>query len=376
MISVGSPWYFYIGYFFPPLLVLGHYLGGFWHFLLVMAAFVGVPLSEFVFGDDGYNIKGKNGNQKFVHHEDDLRFQMAPKLWILMHYTCVIVPSIWLANLESSLRSGSSDTSMIDAFATWAGLSLSVGVINGASFVVSHELSHSLQVFDRFLAGALLATSGYIHFMIEHVHGHHKRVATPEDPASGRLGESVYAFFPRTIIGSYQHAWVIENERLALEKKPPFSIHNRMIWFSLVPLVLLALEFFTFGKLATAFYITQSLIGMFIFEIINYVEHYGLVRNKKANGEYEKVNYMHSWNSNTSLTNAILLKIQRHSDHHVNALKAYQTLVHDPDTPQLPYGYAPMVILSLIPSVWFNIMNPRAKRANELSAQKFKQTQQ
>ena len=166
MISVDNPIYHYIGYLFPPLVALGHYLGGFWHFISVIVTFGGVPFLEYVCGDDVSNIKGKTGTKKFVHHEDDPKFQLAPKLWVIMHFSCVIVPSMWLRDLELSLRSGSSNISMTDAIVTFAGLTLSIGVINGASFVVSHELSHSLQAIDRFLAGALLSTSGYLHFMI------------------------------------------------------------------------------------------------------------------------------------------------------------------------------------------------------------------
>jgi alkane 1-monooxygenase len=186
----------------------------------------------------------------------------------------------------------------------------------------------------------------------EHVYGHHKAVATPADPATARFNESIYAFLPRTIIGSYKNAWKVsfifiigltisrqlENTRLRNEGLPVFSIHNRMIWFIILPALFALAIFGLFGVGGLTSFAIQSVIAFIVFETINYVEHYGLVRNEIAPGKYEPVNLLHSWNSNTSITNSFLIKIQRHSDHHVHALKPYQYLMHIEDTPQLPAG--------------------------------------
>ncbi len=79
------------------------------------------------------------------------------------------------------------------------GLALSIGMIAGIGINTAHELGHKKEQHERWLAKIALAQSFYGHFYIEHNRGHHVRVATPEDPASSRVGESLYAFLPRTV---------------------------------------------------------------------------------------------------------------------------------------------------------------------------------
>ena len=96
-------------------------------------------------------------------------------------------------------------------------------------------------------------------------------------------------------------------------------------------------------------------------EVVNYIEHYGLVRQKLDDGKFEPTRPHHSWNANEYASNLLLINLQKHSDHHARPSKKYQHLqAYDvDDAPQLPFGYPLMVLLSLIPQFWMKVMNPK-----------------
>jgi alkane 1-monooxygenase len=240
-----------------------------------------------------------------------------------------------------------------------AGLLISVGICTGGlGITVAHELIHKASWFDRRLGQLLLLNVGYMHFYIEHLIGHHGRVATPEDPASARLGESFYRFYARTVPGSWLSAWKIERERIARLQLPWWR--NQMLWFTVLPLAyggLLSL----FGWQAFPFFLAQCVVGFSLLELVNYLEHYGLERQALPNGRYERVTVMHSWSTPQRLTNYFLLNLQRHADHHVNAAKPYPVLLHIEGAPELPTGYAGMVLLALVPPLFRRVMDPRVE---------------
>jgi alkane 1-monooxygenase len=227
---------------------------------------------------------------------------------------------------------------------------------------VGHELGHRSAVFEQTLAKLLLLTSQYMHFYIEHNKGHHKRVATPEDPSSARLGEPVYRFYLRTIIFSYASAWQIANKESRKKGRPVYSIHNEMIRFTLIQALFLALIVFAFGWQTAFYYIIAASIGILLLETVNYIEHYGLQRKPTGDGKYERAMPEHSWNSNHVIGRLMLFELSRHSDHHYLASRKYQILRHHDDSPQMPTGYPGMMILSLIPPLWFRIMNRRIEK--------------
>jgi alkane 1-monooxygenase len=227
---------------------------------------------------------------------------------------------------------------------------------------VGHELGHRVNKWEQGLAKALLLTSLYMHFFTEHNKGHHKRVATPEDPSSARYNEPVYLFYFRTIIFSYISAWHIANDEVRKKNKPVFSLQNEMIQFSFIQAGLVALIFFVFGWLVMLYFFAAALIGILLLETVNYIEHYGLQRKPTGEGKYERAMPEHSWNSDHVVGRIMLFELSRHSDHHYLASRKYQVLRHHDHSPQMPTGYPGMILLSLIPPAWFYVMNKRIKK--------------
>ena len=246
-------------------------------------------------------------------------------------------------------------------FAWWEilGLVVSVGMVNGIGINTAHELGHKTNSLDRWLAKLTLAPVAYGHFFIEHNKGHHKNVATPDDPASSRMGETFWAFLPRTMSGSLQSAWGIEKERLARNGKSVFSSDNENLQAWAMTVVLFAAVSLWLGWIALAFLLAQAFYGAALLEVINYIEHYGLLRAQDAKtGRYERCAPAHSWNSNHVVTNLVLYQLQRHSDHHANPTRRFQALRHFDESPQLPSGYASMLLLAYFPPLWFRQMDP------------------
>lgn len=243
------------------------------------------------------------------------------------------------------------------------GLTLSMGMMVGTIGInVAHELGHRSKAIEQAMAELLLTTALYTHFIIEHNRGHHKTVATPEDPASARFGESLYAFWWRSIIGQYRHAWDIEAKLLIKKGYSFISWSNRMIRLQCLNLGYLALVYMVFGWQGVGFATLVAIIGIQHLETVNYLEHYGLTRKKLDTGIYEKVSPVHSWNSDHPLGRIFLYELSRHSDHHYKASRKYQILRHLDNSPQLPLGYPASLLMALIPPLWFRIMNRELTR--------------
>ena len=212
---------------------------------------------------------------------------------------------------------------------------------------VGHELGHRVNKFEQALAKTLLLTSLYMHFFIEHNKGHHKRVATPEDPSSARKGEWLYAFYFRSIVFSYISAWHIANKEQEKKDRPVFSMPNEMIQFHIIQMAFVSIIFILYGWLITAYFLAAALIGILLLETVNYIEHYGLQRKETTPGQYERAMPVHSWNSNHIIGRLMLFELSRHSDHHYMASRKYQVLRHFDHSPQMPTGYQGMMILAL-----------------------------
>jgi len=243
-----------------------------------------------------------------------------------------------------------------------AGRVTAMGILCGVFGInVAHELGHRVNKFEQGLAKALLLTSLYMHFFTEHNKGHHKRVATPEDPSSARFGEPVYIFYFRTIIFSYISAWHIANDEMRKKGNSVFSLKNEMVQFTFTQLAFLCLIFFLTSWLVTLYFITAAFIGILLLETVNYIEHYGLQRKATDEGKYERAMPEHSWNSDHIVGRLMLFELSRHSDHHYMASRKYQVLRHHNNSPQMPTGYPGMILLSLIPPVWFYVMNKRVR---------------
>jgi alkane 1-monooxygenase len=239
------------------------------------------------------------------------------------------------------------------------GLALTVGMVSGVAINTAHELGHKRDSLERRLSRIALAQSGYGHFYIEHNRGHHVRVATPEDPASARLGESFYAFWPRTVAGSLRSAWGLERVRLARMGRSPWSARNDILGAWAMTVLLFAALAVAFGAVVLPYLLLQAVIGFSLLEVVNYLEHYGLLRQRREDGRYERTRPEHSWNSNNVASNVLLYHLQRHSDHHANPIRRYQALRHVEEAPQLPTGYAGMIVLAAVPPLWRAVMDRR-----------------
>jgi alkane 1-monooxygenase len=245
------------------------------------------------------------------------------------------------------------------------GLALSVAMVGGIAINTAHELGHKRKSYERWLSKIALAQTGYGHFFIEHNRGHHVRVATPEDPASSRFGESFWEFLPRTVKGSLTSALHLERERLERvaevegKKARFFSIHNDVFNAWAMTFVLFAGLTIGFGLEVLPWLLLQAVVGFSLLEVVNYLEHYGLLRQKQDDGRYERCAPEHSWNSDNIASNVFLYHLQRHSDHHANPVRRYQALRHFEGLPELPSGYATMIVLAYVPPIWRRVMDPR-----------------
>jgi alkane 1-monooxygenase len=245
------------------------------------------------------------------------------------------------------------------------GATLSLGISNGGiGFTVAHELIHRSSKFEQSLGRALLLTTFYMHFAIEHVYGHHKHVGTEEDAATARKGETFYRFLVRSVPDQYRSAWEIERKRLKKKKKGFWSFSNEMLGFQVTQLAWLATIFWLMGPVVALLYIVSCVLAFSLLEAVNYLEHYGLEREKDERDRYQKVDHHHSWNSDHVVSRMFLFELSRHSDHHMVASRHYQVLRSLDDSPQLPTGYPGMILLAVIPPLWFRVMNPLVDRVH------------
>ncbi|MDO9453320.1 MAG: fatty acid desaturase [Stagnimonas sp.] len=301
-----------------------------------------VPLFDWALGEDVVNAP-----ESAVGRLDQDRYYSR----IVYAY----IPSQYLATIAGAWLSVQGTLDVVSLI----GLLVAVGMVNGVGINTAHELGHKTNVLERWLAKITLAPVAYGHFFIEHNKGHHKNVATFDDPASSRMGESFWAFWPRTVVGSLKSAWGIERERLERKGQPVWSHHNENLQAWSMTVVLFAALTVWLGPWALVFLIAQAIYGFSLLEVVNYLEHYGLLRLKDSSGRVERCQPRHSWNSNHIVTNLFLYQLQRHSDHHANPTRRYQGLRHFEDSPQLPSGYAAMILIAYLPPLWYRLMDPK-----------------
>jgi len=242
---------------------------------------------------------------------------------------------------------------------TYLGFSVLIGMYSGLGINTAHEIGHKTTKRDRLLSRIALAPSGYGHFCIEHNLGHHRDVATPEDPASSRMGESIYRFALREIPGAAVRGWSAERDRLAKRGIKFWSMQNHILQSYALTLVFQGSLVALFGWQTIFFLIIHNVVAWFQLTSANYIEHYGLLREKNANGRYERCKPHHSWNANHLFSNILFFQLERHSDHHSNASRPYQSLRSFDDLPELPSGYFGMYTIAYIPSLWFWLMDKR-----------------
>jgi alkane 1-monooxygenase len=313
-----------------------------WLLLPLGLAYVLGPLLDFAFGEDRQNppeaVVPQLDNDRYYRY---LTYAVVP-----LHFVSLIGTAWWAGTQELSW---------------WAflGLAAVAGLTSGLGINTGHELGHKKGRLERTLAKLVLAVPAYGHFSIEHNRGHHRDVATPEDPASSRMGESIYRFALREIPGAFRRAWAIEKERLGRTQRAPLSLRNEILQSLLLSAMLQLGLVVAFGWSMIVFLIVHNVLAWWQLTSANYIEHYGLLRARDADGRYERCQPIHSWNSNHVYSNLVLFHLERHSDHHAHPMRRYQSLRHFDDLPSLPSGYFGSYLLAYLPSLWFRVMDKR-----------------
>ena len=213
-------------------------------------------------------------------------------------------------------------------------------------------IAQKINLICLLVIGCFLLSHGIAPFAVEHVYGHHKNVATPIDPATGKRGENIYRFVLRAIFKEHRDAWRIENSRLKLSKKNLLSPNNRMLVGYVRSSAITIVAYFIGGFSGIGLFLIMSFVAKCFLELINFAEHYGLVREIG-----QPVGPRHSWNSNATLSSLYLFNVTRHSSHHEKSHLKYWELKSYPDSPFMPYGYLAMLYLAIIaPPLFHRIM--------------------
>jgi alkane 1-monooxygenase len=338
-------WLLSVAYPLQPLLAIWlHFKTGneLWFLLPLVVNYVVAPLVDWAIGEDSNNPP----EEVVMQLDQDPYYRRLTFAVVPLHFMTLIV-CVWYAT-EQPL--------------SWWGfvlLAVIAGMTAGLAINTGHELGHKNSKFEKSLARIVLAVAAYGHFSVEHNRGHHKDVSTPSDPASARMGESIYKFARREIPGAFRRAWQVERERLTLRNKPIWHRSNPILQSYAITAALSLLLILLFGFLVIPFLLIHNLFAYWQLTSANYIEHYGLLRERDVKGRYERCQPHHSWNSNHIVSNLVLFHLERHSDHHTYPLRRYQSLRHFDDLPSLPNGYFGMYVLAYIPWLWFRVMDKR-----------------
>jgi len=325
-------------------------LSGWAAYLVAIEAFVLIPALEFL-------LRGRTDN---AGPEEEQRLRADGRYTALLYLTGLAHLGLfawYLWGITAGAWAGS------DLLGRSLGMGFSCGVL---AINIGHELGHRRGASDRGFAQLLLWSSAYAHFYVEHNRGHHAKVATPEDPASARYGEDLYHFTVRSVFRGMQSAWHLEARRLARHGRSAWNWRNQALLHFALQLASWALLYSLAGGKALVLVVAVQFIGIALLEAVNYIEHYGLLRNQRSDGRYESVAPHHSWSTNRPLGRAILFDLTRHSDHHTDARRPYQVLRHHETAALLPTGYSGAILLALLPPLWFKLMNPRVQKLRAL----------
>ena len=313
-----------------------------WLFLGLLTSYVVAPALDMVIGEDRNNPP------------EELAMQLDQDVYY-RRLTYAVVPLHFISFFASAWYAGTHELSTIG----FLGLAMVAGLTAGLAINTGHELGHKNSKLEKTLSKLVLAVPAYGHFSIDHNRGHHSVVSTPEDCSSARMGESIYQFALRDIPGAFIRAWRFEKERLNNRGKPALHPDNQMLQSHVLSLAIAVSLIVMFGWSMLVFLAVHHLLAYWQLTSANYIEHYGLLRQKNENGRYERCEPHHSWNSNHVFSNLVLFHLERHSDHHTHPLRRYQSLRHFENLPQLPNGYFGVYLLAYVPWLWFKVMDKR-----------------
>lgn len=313
-----------------------------WFFLPLLTSYMVAPLLDWLIGEDTNNPP----EEVIMQLDQDLYYRRLTYAAVPLHFVTLFACAAY---------------ALTQPLSWWAFLMLAIvaGMNAGLAINTAHELGHKNSKIEKTLSKIALAVPAYGHFTVDHNRGHHLTVSTPEDDASARMGENIYSFALREIPGVFRRAWQIERERLGSRNKPVWHYSNPILQSYAISLAIAIVLMLAFGWLALVFLLVHHVMAYWQLTSANYIEHYGLLREKTAKGRYERCEPHHSWNCNFIVSNLVLFHLERHSDHHAHPLRRYQSLRHFPDLPQLPNGYFGMYVIAYIPWLWFRVMDKR-----------------
>jgi alkane 1-monooxygenase len=328
-----------------PVVVLAAVQGGWTIALVPLASWGLLSLLDALGGTDGANADPATDEASLVWHRLItlvwFPVQAALLIWLLWY-----VPQADLSGMER------------------LGIFFGMGVLSGTvGITYAHELMHQKPAAERWLADLLLASVLYSHFRSEHLRVHHIHVGTPRDPVTARYNEGFHRFFPRVLWQSALSSFAAERAMLQRRGRPVWHLSNPFWRYGALQGAFLLGALALGGWVGLGLFLWQAAVAIWQLELVNYVEHYGLTRQKLPSGRYEHVQPHHSWNSDYRASNWLLINLARHSDHHFKPDRRFPLLqtYDDGTAPQLPYGYPVMTAMALVPPVWRRVMNRRVR---------------
>lgn len=327
--------------FLAALPVAGHLLGGgIWHWLTLMVFGLICLIDPFV-GPD--MINHPDAMERDLENSYYYRFM----LWLLIpiQFAVTLFGMYVFTQTPLTLWEG-------------VGFALSMALATGFGATAAHELCHHHQRFDQFMGVLLFLPISMTNFWIYHNYGHHNKVATPEDPATAKYGDTVWVHAPRSIWKKFWLAWEVEAQGLQRMGLAFFHWRNRMIWLTALEIGWVIAMVVVFGWLAAPLLLAMWAFPRLLLGAADYLEHYGLGRRKLADGTYEPVRPVHAWDDSYLVSSLFFCQIDRHSDHHTNPSRPYQILRVMDDAPRLPYGYLTMLFVTLVPALWRKMIHP------------------
>ncbi|MBT8139582.1 MAG: alkane 1-monooxygenase [Gammaproteobacteria bacterium] len=328
-----------------PVAAIALYLwsGSVWLLALpLLMGYLILPIVDLLVGEDHSNVD----SAKLDQLQEDPYFRYLTYLAIPSHFITLLALA-WFVGTQPQ------------TWLTFTIAAITAGGYSGLAINTAHELGHKDTKLERLLARIVLALPGYGHFCIEHNAGHHRDVATPEDVASSRMGESFYRFILREIPGTVKRGWEAEKKRLQRRNNALWSWHNEILQSYAISAALYVGLIAAFGAIMLPFLLINCVWAYLQLSSANYIEHYGLLREKNSDGRYEWCKPHHSWNANSIFSNLALFQLERHSDHHANPTRRYQSLRNFHGAPQLPTGYFGMYLVAYIPQLWYKVMDQR-----------------
>ena len=313
-----------------------------WFGLPLLLTYVAGPVLDWILGEDENNPPQEVISQL----EQDRYYRRLTFIGVPLHFLSFLAAAAYAATQNLGIGA-------------YICLALVAGLTSGLAINSAHELGHKNSKTEKLLAKIALAVPAYGHFTVDHNLGHHRNVSTPGDPSSARMGESIYRFALREIPGAFVEAWSLEQDRLTRRGKSVWSANNQILQSFAISALLTVTLIAVFGSIVIPFIVMHNAFAWWQLTSANYVEHYGLLRQKDASGKYQRCEPHHSWNSNHIYSNLVLLHLERHSDHHTHPTRRYQSLRHYDDLPLLPSGYFGAYLLAYVPKLWFRVMDKR-----------------